>query len=79
LKIPERLKVLDNQEKVLDNPIKPGNTVWAKVQGRKGKPVIVRAIVESILGDQVEVEIYSELQLPVRFMQTVACENIEAR
>ena len=64
-------------EKVLDNPINPGDTVWAKVPGRKGKPVTVRAIVDSVSGENVTVELYPELQLPVRFLYTLKREFVE--
>jgi len=59
--------------------LKSGDTVWAKVQGRKGKLVVVRAIVDSLPEGHAIVELYPELSLPVRFLVTVACENIEER
>ncbi len=59
--------------------LKPGDTVWAKVQGRKGKPVIVRALVDSLPEGHAIVELYPELSLPVRFLVTVVRENIEER
>jgi hypothetical protein len=86
LKTLERSKVLDHEKKVLDNqaesPIKsddlePGKTVWVNAIGRKGKPVTVRAIVDSVSGENVTVELYPELQLPVRFMYTLKREFVE--
>ncbi len=42
-----------------------------------GKPVIVRVLVERIEGDTLEVELYPEFQLPVRFMKTITVADVE--
>lgn len=56
--------------------VKPGDTVFVKVSGRSGKPVIVRVLVDSVDGDTLTVELYPEFQLPVRFMETVTKSDI---
>ena len=73
-------------EKVSEHPIKsspsnasvkPGDTIFVHVPGRMGKPVIVRVLVERIEGDTLEVELYPEFQLPVRFMKTITVADVE--
>lgn len=58
--------------------VKPGDTIFVRVPGRTGKPVIVRVLVEQVEGDALEVELYPEFQLPVRFMKTVTKADIES-
>lgn len=58
--------------------VKPGDTVFVKVPGRSGKPVIVRVLVEQVEGDTLTVELYPEFQLPVRFMKTITRADIES-
>lgn len=53
------------------NAVKPGDTIFVRVPGRSGAPVIVRVLVERVEGDTLTVELYPEFQLPVRFMQTI--------
>lgn len=55
----------------LSENVKPGDTLFVRIPGRSGKPVIVRVLVESMEGDMLTVELYPEFQLPVRFMKTV--------
>lgn len=57
--------------------VKAGDTVFVKVPGRTGNPVIVRVLVERVEGEIMEVELYPEFQLPVRFMRTVTKADIE--
>jgi hypothetical protein len=57
--------------------VKPGDTIFVKVPGRAEKLVIVRVLVERIEGDILEVELYPEFQLPVRFMKTITKSDIE--
>src|SRR6266568_307790 len=58
--------------------VKPGDTIFVRVPGRFGKPVIVRVLVDQLDGDTLEVELYPEFQLPVRFMKTVMKSDIES-
>ena len=58
--------------------MKPGDTIFVRVPGRFGKPVIVRVLVDQLDGDTLEVELYPEFQLPVRFMKTVMKSDIES-
>lgn len=56
----------------------PGDTVFVRIPGRTGKPVIVRVLVDRVEGDMLEVELYPEFQLPVRFMKTITKSDIES-
>lgn len=56
--------------------VKPGDTVFVRVPGRVGTPVIVRVLVDSVEDETLEVELYPEFQLPVRFMKTVTKSDI---
>ena len=72
---PERTEVLRSSPS--SENVKPGDTLFVRVPGRYGKPVIVRVLVERIEDETLEVELYPEFQLPVRFMKTVAKSDIE--
>src|SRR6266568_2674483 len=67
---PERTEVPKKSSPLIED-VKPGDTIFVKVPGRAEKPVIVRVLVERIEGDILEVELYPEFQLPVRFMKTI--------
>lgn len=72
---PERTEVQKSSPSSED--VTPGDTLFVRVAGRKGVPVIVRVLVERVEGDALEVELYPEFQLPVRFMKTVTRADIE--
>lgn len=73
---PERTEV--PRSSLSSENVKAGDTIFVKVPGRSGKPVIVRVLVEQIEGDTLEVELYPEFQLPVRFMKMVTRADIES-
>ena len=71
---PERTEV--QKSSPLSENVKPGDSIFVKVPGRTGKLVMVRVLVEQVDGDTLEVELYPEFQLPVRFMRTVSISDI---
>jgi hypothetical protein len=56
--------------------VKPGDTLFVRIPGRAGQPVIVRVLIESVEDTTLEVELYPEFQLPVRFMKTITVSDI---
>ena len=73
---PERTDILKSSPSGAS--VKPGDTIFVRVPGRFEKPVIVRVLVVKLDGDTLEVELYPEFQLPVRFLKTVTKSDIES-
>lgn len=75
------VKVLDDQAKVLDSPIKSdtltaGKRVYVRVPGRTGKPITVRGTIDTVFENTVLVELFPEFKLPVRFMYAIPFQDV---